>query len=187
MEAGLSDVLRGTLSIQEAIRTTSVPNLSVITSGTIPENPAELLASDRFPSLLKDMSNQFDFILVDGPPLLAVSDPSVLSAQVDGVVLVLRIRKGVRRTATKAKEILEDVDSNLIGVVVNGVAEGRGKSGSYGYDYGYGYGYGYTGANRYFEDDGAADVANRPKSNVVTNLLDSDTATTHSDGITSAG
>lgn len=152
IENGISDVLRGDITVEEAICETSVPNLSVVTSGTPPENPAELLASDEFVQLLSDLRERFDFVLVDGPPLLAVSDPSVLSAQVDGVVLVLRIRKGVRRTAAKAKEILDDVDSNLIGVVVNGVADGRGKKGGYGYDYGYGYGYGYTGSNRYFED-----------------------------------
>ena len=63
--------------------------------------------------------------------------------------MILKIRKGIRNTSRKAKELLEDVDANLVGVVVNGVAE-RGRA-SYGYNYGYGYGYGYTGSNKYYE------------------------------------
>jgi len=151
LEGGLADVLSGDRTIKEVAKQTSIDNLQVMSAGRPPVNPAELLVSEAFADIVKDLRDQYDLVIVDGPPLLAVSDPSIISAQVDGVMLILRIRRGVRKTASRARELLDSVDSNLIGVVVNAVANGSGKKGGYGYNYGYGYGSGYTGSDRYFE------------------------------------
>lgn len=165
---GLADVLTGVVEINDVIKDTQVENLSIITAGIPPENPSELLSNQMFGETLEVLKEKFDMILVDGPPVLAVSDPSIISTVVDGVVMMLKIRKGVRQTSRKAKEILEDVDANLIGVVVNGVT---GRRTNYGYNYGYGYGYGYTGSNKYYEakadeyDRGESGKSNRVRKN----------------------
>ena len=150
IQIGLADLLDEVAEISDVVKPTQVENLSIVSSGIPPENPAELLSREIFKETLEALRDDFDLILVDGPPVLAVSDPSVVSTFVDGVVMILKIRKGIRHTSSKAKELLQDVEANLVGVVVNGVAGGRRSS--YGYDYGYGYGYGYTGSNKYYEE-----------------------------------
>ena len=150
VEGGLADVLSGHAEATEVIKEVGVEGLSIITAGVASENPAELLVGEAFEDLLGCLKDEFEFVIVDSPPLLAVSDPAVIATYVDGVVLVLNMRKGVRQTALKAKELLLEVDSNLIGVIVNGVGN-RSRKSSYGYDYGYGYGYGYTGSRKYYE------------------------------------
>ncbi len=154
VEHGLADILAGTMEIPDVIKESGVDGLSVMTAGFAPENPAELLTRVTFEETLALLKEDYDFVIVDTPPILAVSDPCIISTRVDGVILAMQMRKGVRQIAAKAKEIFDGVDSNLIGVVVNGVGDKSRKS-SYGYDYGYGYGYGYTGSNKYYE---AADV-----------------------------
>ena len=141
-EHGLVSVVRGTCSPMDAIIRTDVSGLSLLPVTQRASNPAELLTTPEFRELLVSFSQQYDFVIVDTPPLLAVTDPSAVAAQVDGVLLVLRIRRGVQIAATRAREMLADVDANLLGVVVNAVDKKSGY-GRYG-DYGYGYGYGYT-------------------------------------------
>ena len=87
----------------------------------------------------------FDFVIVDTPPLLAVSDACAVAAAVDGTILALRIRRGVRHAATAAVEMLNGVDANLLGTVVNSIdPKGPFAKSDNRYGYGYGYGYGYT-------------------------------------------
>jgi polysaccharide biosynthesis transport protein len=146
---GLSAVITGEVQAKDAIVETPMPNLWVMPCGQRPANPAELVTSPRFKDLLESLRNEYDFVLVDTPPLLAVSDPSVVAARVDGVILVIRVVKNGQPNAERAREILTTLAANVVGVVVNGV--GRGPGGStydynrdynYYYDYGYAYGYG---------------------------------------------
>src|SRR5205823_285260 len=93
-----------------------------------------------------------DFVLLDTPPLLAVTDPSVVAPRADGVILTIRITKNGRPAAERAKEILGTLGATVIGVVVNGT-DRRAGSGGYGYGtYGYGYGYGNAGYHSNGED-----------------------------------
>ncbi len=128
--------------------------------GKRPSNPAELLSSQRFADLLGALREKFDVIIVDTPPLLAVSDPSAIAAVVDGVVLTIRLRRNVMPLVTRAARILESVDSKLLGIVVNGVSQDAGYGYNYGYrDYRYQYSYGskgytnkgYYGNSKYLE------------------------------------
>jgi succinoglycan biosynthesis transport protein ExoP len=146
-QVGFASILAGTAEIAEATHATQAPGLSIITSGSLPPNPAELLTSHRFKEMLNVLSEQYDLVLVDSPPLLAVSDPSVIAPRVDGVILTLRIRDKGRPHAEQAREILSSLGAHVLGVVVNAVKGASGKRygyGGYGYGYGgYGYGYGY--------------------------------------------
>jgi capsular exopolysaccharide synthesis family protein len=141
---GLVSVMEGTADLAEAILPTAVPNLSVLPCGPRPANPAELLTAPRFKELLEGLRERYDFVLIDTPPLLAVSDPSVVSSRVDGVLLTIRVSKNGRPNAERAKEILSTLGANILGVVVNGVGRRGGdgyEDGTYGAAYGYGYVY----------------------------------------------
>jgi succinoglycan biosynthesis transport protein ExoP len=155
---GLASVIAEGTDVQDAIKPTPVPNLSLLPCGPRPSNPAELLTSKRFLDLLDVLREQFDIILVDTPPLLAVSDPSVVAPRVDGVLLTIRVAKNGRPAAERAREILANLGANVYGVVVNGIDgaanQGYGAS-QYGYSYHYAYGYTYEAADNssYYHDD----------------------------------
>ena len=137
-----------------------IEGLIVMPCGAKPNNPAELSSSPQVKELIEEMRQEFDFIIVDTPPLLAVTDACPIAARVDGVVLCLRIKKNVRVSASRAIEMLHNLGANCIGLVVNGVGAQSGYGSQYtygayraGYSYnGYGYGYGY-GSGKYYDED----------------------------------
>ncbi len=142
VKVGLSSIISGEAEPLDAIQESCVAGLSILPCGPIPSNPSELLTAPRFEELLKLLREQYDFVIVDTPPLLAVTDPSVVASRVDGVILTIRITKDGRPAAERAKEILGTLGATVVGVVVNGV-DGSAKGG-YGYgNYGYGTGQGY--------------------------------------------
>lgn len=166
-EVGMSTAIAGDVDISDAIQQTPVANLDCLTCGAKPDNPSELLTSARFEELLSLLKEKYDFVLVDTPPVLAVTDPSAVAARVDGVLLTIRVNNKSRLDAARATEMLAQLEANILGVVVNGV---DGKSRGYGYAgagyraghiYGYGYGYGYGMSDeaahpshaKYFADD----------------------------------
>jgi polysaccharide biosynthesis transport protein len=142
-DVGMAAVVAERAELDDAIYSSPVPNLSIMPGGKRPSNPAELLSSRRFKHLIDLLREKFDVIIIDTPPLLAVSDPGAVAAIVDGVVLTMRLRRNVKPLATRATKILESVDARLLGVVVNGVSSEAGYGYSYGYnDYRYAYRYG---------------------------------------------
>ena len=98
---------------------TRVPNLHVLTSGPVPPNPAEILASQRMAELLEKLRGVAEYVLLDAPPIIAVTDAAVLSPRVDGVLLVVNAGKTRRDLAIKARDMLRQVNANLLGVVLN--------------------------------------------------------------------
>ena len=138
---GLSEVLLGNLEPADAIKDTAQPNLSLVPSGRRPAAPAELLQSPEFRDLLQVYSEQFDFVIVDTPPILAVSDAVIVTELVDAVIMVLRVVKHGRSAAVRTCQIIEQHDAKLLGVVVNGFGVDRNqygyldKSDKYGYSY----------------------------------------------------
>lgn len=117
---GLTTVLAGQLPLEEAVeRATDLPNLSVLTSGPIPPNPAELMGSKSMERFLAQAKELYDVIIFDTPPMLAVTDAQVLSNLCDGAVLVLYSGKTEMAEATKAKELLTAGNSKLLGAVLN--------------------------------------------------------------------
>lgn len=117
---GLTSVLSGQVQLKAAANVTDVPNLSVLTSGPIPPNPAELLGSKSMAKFIKEARENYDVILFDTPPILAVTDAQVLGTQCDGSVLVVFSGKTELEHAKKAKELLEATKSKLLGAVLNG-------------------------------------------------------------------
>ena len=158
-DTGLASVIAGQSDLATAIRPTAVPNLAVLPCGPRPANPAELLTSPRFKELLDIIRAQYDYVLIDTPPLLVVTDPCVVAPRVDGVLMAIRVTKNGRPFAERAKEILNSLGAHVLGVVVNGLGGNAGGRYGYGYDsYNYGYGYGYTYRYSYtYTDEYSAD------------------------------
>ena len=117
---GLSGVLTGAHKLEETlIRIESLSNLWVLAAGPHPPNPAELLSSPTMEQLLKDLRQQFDFIVLDSPPLLAFTDAIVLSTLVDGIVLVAESGVTPRSALTRSYRMLQDAGGKVLGTVVN--------------------------------------------------------------------
>lgn len=116
---GLSNVLTRQLTLEEAISTTAQEKLWVLSSGPIPPNPSELLGSKNMQVLLEQAKEEYDVIVIDTPPVLAVTDAQILANLADGVVLVVSSGKTERDSAKKAKELLESAQAKILGVVLN--------------------------------------------------------------------
>ncbi|MBX9654272.1 polysaccharide biosynthesis tyrosine autokinase [bacterium] len=118
---GLSNLIRGTIELPEAIHPSDIENLDLLPAGPRPRNPSELLTLPRFKELLATLRDRYDFVIIDSPPMLAVTDPGAIAARADGVLIALQIRRKVKPSATRAIELLTDLGANILGVVVNGV------------------------------------------------------------------
>ncbi|MED3646432.1 CpsD/CapB family tyrosine-protein kinase [Halalkalibacterium halodurans] len=116
---GLTRVLMRQETLEEAIQETKVENLSLLTSGPIPPNPAELLNSKMMELIIKEVRDRFDIVIIDSPPLNAVTDAQILSSKCDGTVLVISSGKTQKEEALKAKDLLDKSNANLLGVVLN--------------------------------------------------------------------
>lgn len=118
---GTADVLTGEIEFLNAVQETGFKNLSVLSAGKEQENPAELLSSTAFRTMLSEVKRNYDFVLIDTPPLLAVSDPCVVAPQIDGLILVLRLRRDSRTDITRAAELLDTHNIEVLGAIANGV------------------------------------------------------------------
>lgn len=152
-EPGLKQLASGEAELDEVIRTSKFhEGMSFISSGGHVDDACEFLESSCFHELLDELRERFDYVLLDSPPILPVADTCSLVNVVDGVLTVIKIRKGVALASQKAHEKLDMVDAKHVGVLVNAVQKGTHYSeyGKYGYN-GYG-GYGYY-AQRYYESE----------------------------------
>ncbi len=118
---GLTNLLAQDIEISEIVRATTVEGLSILTSGPIPPTPSELLGSKKMKSFLAKAAQEYDVVLVDAPPVIAVTDASVLAPLVDGVVLVARAGETRIDMIKDAKSQLEKASARIIGVVLNEV------------------------------------------------------------------
>lgn len=134
---GISSVIMGEKEPDEVLQVVQSEYLSVVTSGPIPMNPAELLTSARYAAVMEHFQEQYDFVLIDTPPILAVTDPSIVAGHVDMMLLVMRIRNGVRTDSVRAKEIIDSTGVTLGGVVINGLRRKDQKTYNYSGQYGY--------------------------------------------------
>jgi capsular exopolysaccharide synthesis family protein len=122
---GLSDLIMGRMDITEVIQVSDrIPNLSVITSGSLPPNPSELLASERMAKILKKLKAEFDIIVIDTPPAI-VTDSKILGTLIDGVIYVIRPGKTRTVAAQMPLEEFQRVGANIIGVVMNQIPQNR--------------------------------------------------------------
>lgn len=133
---GLTDVLIGLEGPDWVIHgVEGVNNLDLLTSGSVPPNPSELLRSSRMKELILEVQKEYDRVLFDCPPLLGLADATILSANVDGVLLVVGANEVDRRTVQKAKESLEKVRTRILGVILNKVRPEHSGYGEYYYYY----------------------------------------------------
>jgi capsular exopolysaccharide synthesis family protein len=145
-QVGISTVIVGKATLEEAIKRTDVPNLDVLTCGPIPPNPSELIHTERFALVLADCGRLYDRVILDSPPTSAVTDPAVLGNLADGVVLIIKAGETTREAAVHARRQLTSAKARMIGVVVNAIDF---SNPAYGYEYYYRnyYRYGYTYGN----------------------------------------
>jgi len=136
---GLFDAISKKEDWRKFIIKSSIPNLYVMTSGKKPLNSAKFLGSRRFKSILENMRTEYDYIVIDTPPVLAVPDAQILSPLADGVIVIVRHGKTTIDALKNANEALSRSNANVIGAVIN---DKTAKEGIY-YGYGYGYGYGH--------------------------------------------
>jgi len=134
-EKGLTDVIMGTARLEDVIVETDSDNLHVLMSGPRPPNPAELVSSQTMKELLSILRGDFDYVLVDAPPVLAVSDAIAMAPMMDGVLVVASHNIATRAGARYTMEMLGRVETRVLGVVINNVE----MTGRYGYGYRYGY------------------------------------------------
>jgi capsular exopolysaccharide synthesis family protein len=143
-DSGMSTVLTGGDKLEEALQQFEGTNLWILPSGPVPPNPAELVGSDRMAEICTELSKNFDHIVIDSPPVLAVTDATIMAGLVDGVVLIAESGRTHRAALMRTRAILENAGARILGVVLNKLDMRRE---SY---YGYGYGnYYYAQYGRY--------------------------------------
>jgi tyrosine-protein kinase Etk/Wzc len=133
-EGGLSEVLAGTIEAKQAIKTTKVEGMDVITRGAIPSNPSELLMSAQFPALLAELESMYDLVIFDTPPILAVTDASIVGTYCGTSIMVARYESCTLREVNAANHRFDLGGVDIKGIVFNAVEK---KASYYYYDYGY--------------------------------------------------
>lgn len=117
---GLTDLLRGTCPLDRAIRATSVANIALLGPGELPENPSEILGSERVRTLLAQLKQRFSYILIDTPEALSISDAALVGAIADGIVLVVRLGSTPRQYVEQTHNMLETLGGNVLGTCLTG-------------------------------------------------------------------
>ncbi len=152
---GLSSLLLGEADYDEVIVETRVPNLHVLPSGPIPPNPTELMHTERFQQVLRDLDERYDRLIFDSPPVSPVTDATILSSFVDGVMLVVKAGRTQKALLGRSIDQLRKVNANIVGVVLNDVDVTRRNAAYY---YGYYYGYYRKQSDGYYGMDDEADA-----------------------------
>jgi polysaccharide biosynthesis transport protein len=118
---GLTTYLSGKAELKDVVQQSTIQGLSVMTSGQVPSNPVRVINSRKMKDTLDELSQKYDHILIDSPPLLNLADPIILSTKVDGVILVVHIDKSDRHSVRRTRQVLYNVGANILGVVLNNI------------------------------------------------------------------
>jgi len=137
---GITDILIHNVNIDSVLYTGKVDNLTILPCGRKPPNPSELLGSEKMRELLRELRLNFDYILIDCPPVLAITDAGVISSQVDGVIFTIQAWRTQREAILRSQSLLASANAKILGFVLTNVEHFVPK---YFYHYGYGYQYGY--------------------------------------------
>lgn len=144
-DQGMTNLLVGSDGLEKTVVHSQIPNLDLLPCGPLPPNPSEMLGSDRMADLIAQLRKQYTRILIDSPPITAVTDSMILSKYVDGVVVVIRAGDTVRDVAKNSINQLQAVGAHILGGILNAVDIGKDK---------YYYYYYYQYYNYYYGDDG---------------------------------
>ena len=123
LDRGMSLYLSGQTKLNTEIQSTGIPNLFAIPAGPLPPNPPELVGSARMKRALELLERHFDYVIIDGPPLVPLTDAAIIASQVNGVVLVVGARTNIA-AVQKARSVLKTVDANILGALLNNVKIG---------------------------------------------------------------
>jgi len=134
---GFTDYFFGQATFEEIVRKSEVNNLDFITAGTIPPNPSEILGSSQMESFFEKLKNEYDYIIVDSPPVIAVTDSEILSSMVDGTVLVVSANNTEMELMEKAVQLINHERSSFLGVILNNFTYRSGYGSYYKYYYYY--------------------------------------------------
>ena len=141
-EPGITDYLSGSVSdFSSIIQETEIENLCAVPSGIIPPNPSELLGSGKMVDLIKSLENEWDMILFDSPPLVAVTDATMVSKEIDRIIMVVKVGQTDKKAFDHTITSLRNVDAPIGGVILNAVTH-KNSYGSYYYYYQYYHYYG---------------------------------------------
>ena len=135
---GLSNCIATGKDVLEIVQSSGTPGLDILTSGPVAPNPSEILASNRMKTVIDELKEKYDYVLIDTPPVLPVTDSSVIGSIADGTILLTAWNQITPAMAKEAKTRLEQAGAKILGVILNKV-----EVASKGYGYGYGYGYYY--------------------------------------------
>src|SRR5690606_36436943 len=133
---GITSVLTGHATLDEALQKTDHPNLQLLASGPVPPNPAEMLGSQAMRSLIEQLVSRADKVIFDTPPVIVVTDAPLLAPALDGTLLVVRVGYTPRDVARQARWQLEKVNAKVLGIVANRIDKGRSSYYYYYYYYG---------------------------------------------------
>lgn len=131
--AGLSDILVSDAALESTLCQTRIHNLTVLPRGEIPRNPSELLSSKKMRGLLEELKSKFDYIILDSPPIMPLTDACVLSSQADGVIFIVQAHRTPRRVVKQARNMLEHVHARILGYILT-----QTETEEYAAGYGYG-------------------------------------------------
>jgi len=120
-KAGLSEILTGQAEASDALFNIDIDNITFVAAGAVPENPSELLSSERMRKFLNVMRTKFDHILIDSPPIIAVTDSGIIGAMSDGVLMVIQAGRTQRGIVTRATELLHQAHTKVIGHVLTNI------------------------------------------------------------------
>ncbi|MFR3568338.1 MAG: CpsD/CapB family tyrosine-protein kinase [Paraclostridium sordellii] len=132
---GITEILTGQKSFEECVHTTEIKGLHVVTCGKIPPNPSEMLASKKMKSFINSLKDYYDYIFIDAPPIGIITDAGIISTYTDGTILVVAANEVDIDMVKIAKERLEKVNANILGIVLNKFEDGNGSYGYYNYYY----------------------------------------------------
>ena len=118
---GLTDLLSKNLASKEIMVRNSVPNLFILPCGPVAKNPSELVGSHRFRTLIKELRNRFDYVLIDSPPIMSVADASILARETDGLLMVIQARRTPKTVVAHANQLFKQSDVRLLGYVLTNV------------------------------------------------------------------
>lgn len=127
-ETGLTDVVRKKITFDQAIKPSGTNNLSLITSGEVLPNPSEIIGGNGMEEFIANARAKFDFIILDSPGILPVTDSTLLSPLCDGVLFAIRAEKTPREAVKRSQDLLKNVNSEIIGVVLNGIDPDRSQA-----------------------------------------------------------
>lgn len=158
-ERGISSLIGNINTFDEVVHKDVIPHLDIITCGKIPPNPSEMLASESMDELIKEVSHNYDYVILDTPPINIVTDALTLMGKIAGLLLVAQHGSSTYDALEEAIEAVKMSEGSILGVVVNNMPVGGGKFGKYGkysnykYKYKYNYNYTYGGKNDRDDDD----------------------------------